>query len=162
MPPSETQRPSIFNTIKAGSAPNSLAASQEDAGYSLTTIHCCRPSYLALGRYSVAHEPDCSVADIVVEKPGARCTLATSSTSAETTWKLSDPAPSCRLQWPVGACVSLAPFGAYAAESPGSRRNAADTFDRIALPPILYLETMPWWRESAVVAVAFTIWLSSR
>ncbi|MCK1626544.1 hypothetical protein IVA87_06705 [Bradyrhizobium sp. 147] len=44
----------------------------------------------------------------------------------------------------VGAGLSLVPFAAYGAESPGSVRNAPDSFEQLALPPILYLDTMPW------------------
>lgn len=44
----------------------------------------------------------------------------------------------------VGAGLSLVPFAAYGAGSPGLARNAADAFERLALPPIPYLDTMPW------------------
>lgn len=44
----------------------------------------------------------------------------------------------------VGAGLSLVPFAALRAESPGSAARTADAFERLALPPIPYLETMPW------------------
>lgn len=56
----------------------------------------------------------------------------------------------------IGAGLSLVPFAAYGSESPGSARNEADTFERLALPPIPYLDTMPWqnWeRASATMKV---------
>ncbi|MHB0770505.1 hypothetical protein [Bradyrhizobium sp. 5.13L] len=56
----------------------------------------------------------------------------------------------------IGAGLSLVPFAAYGAESPGIDRNAADGFERLALPPIPYLDTMPWssWeRDSPTMKV---------
>lgn len=44
----------------------------------------------------------------------------------------------------VGTGLSLVPFAAYGVESFGAGRNAADGFERLALPPIPYLDTMPW------------------
>lgn len=48
----------------------------------------------------------------------------------------------------VGAGLSLVPFAAFGAESPGPAANSAaktaDSFERLALPPIPYLDTMPW------------------
>lgn len=56
----------------------------------------------------------------------------------------------------VGAGLSLVPFAAYGAESPSSGRSAVDTFERLTLPPIPYLDTMPWakWeRANATIKV---------
>ena len=44
----------------------------------------------------------------------------------------------------VGACVSLVPFAAFGAESPGFDRNQAETVHRFVLPPVPYGDTMPW------------------
>ena len=44
----------------------------------------------------------------------------------------------------VGTGLTLVPFAAYGAESPGTGRGAADGFERLALPPIPYIDTMPW------------------
>jgi hypothetical protein len=44
----------------------------------------------------------------------------------------------------VAASLSLVPVAAHGAESPDSGANAADTFERLRLPPIPYLDTMPW------------------
>ncbi|KRP89048.1 hypothetical protein AOQ72_01350 [Bradyrhizobium yuanmingense] len=44
----------------------------------------------------------------------------------------------------VGAGLSLVPFAAFGAESPGPAAKTADSFERLALPPIPYLDTMPW------------------
>ncbi|RXG96616.1 MULTISPECIES: hypothetical protein [Bradyrhizobium] len=51
----------------------------------------------------------------------------------------------------VGAGLSLVPFAAYGAESSSSAAKAADTFERLALPPIPYLDTMPWssWQRGS-------------
>ncbi|WP_025034696.1 hypothetical protein [Bradyrhizobium sp. DOA9] len=43
-----------------------------------------------------------------------------------------------------GAGLSLMPFAAFGAESAGSAPKTPDTFERLALPPIPYLDTMPW------------------
>ncbi|WP_128924300.1 hypothetical protein [Bradyrhizobium guangxiense] len=44
----------------------------------------------------------------------------------------------------VAASLSLVPAAGHGAESAGSGANAADTFERLTLPPIPYLDTMPW------------------
>lgn len=44
----------------------------------------------------------------------------------------------------VGAGLSLVPFAAFGAESSGPAAKSADTFERLALPPIPHLDTMPW------------------
>ncbi|MBH5397537.1 hypothetical protein HZZ13_06985 [Bradyrhizobium sp. CNPSo 4010] len=44
----------------------------------------------------------------------------------------------------VGAGLSLVPFAAFGAESAGAAAKTADSFERLALPPIPYLDTMPW------------------
>ncbi|MDF0579825.1 hypothetical protein GPL17_32515 [Bradyrhizobium yuanmingense] len=44
----------------------------------------------------------------------------------------------------VGAGLSLVPFAAFGAESAGPAAKTADSFERLALPPIPYLDTMPW------------------
>ncbi|MCA1363853.1 hypothetical protein I6F14_36335 [Bradyrhizobium sp. IC3069] len=44
----------------------------------------------------------------------------------------------------VGAGLSLVPIAAFGAESPGPAAKTADSFERLALPPIPYLDTMPW------------------
>lgn len=44
----------------------------------------------------------------------------------------------------VAASLSLVPVTGHGAESAGSGANAADTFERLTLPPIPYLDTMPW------------------
>jgi hypothetical protein len=44
----------------------------------------------------------------------------------------------------VVAGLSLAPAAAHGAESPASESKAADTFEQLRLPPIPYLDTMPW------------------
>ncbi|MDA9546567.1 hypothetical protein ACM43_19440 [Bradyrhizobium sp. CCBAU 45321] len=44
----------------------------------------------------------------------------------------------------VGAGLSLVPFAVFGAESAGPAAKTADSFERLALPPIPYLDTMPW------------------
>lgn len=44
----------------------------------------------------------------------------------------------------VAASFSLVPVAGHGAEGPGPGANAADTFERLTLPPIPYLDTMPW------------------
>ncbi|MDA9496209.1 hypothetical protein XI05_01325 [Bradyrhizobium sp. CCBAU 11357] len=44
----------------------------------------------------------------------------------------------------VGAGLSLVPFAAFGAENAGPAAKPADTFERLPLPPIPYLDTMPW------------------
>ncbi|MCS3761267.1 hypothetical protein [Bradyrhizobium centrosematis] len=56
----------------------------------------------------------------------------------------------------VAASLSLVPVAGYGAESPGSGAKPADTFERLTLPPIPYLNTMPWseWeRTNATIKV---------
>lgn len=56
----------------------------------------------------------------------------------------------------LGAGLSLLPFAAYGAENAGSAGTTTDTFERLTLPPIPYLDTMPWraWeRASATMKV---------
>ncbi|MCK1361895.1 hypothetical protein IVB28_24140 [Bradyrhizobium sp. 199] len=42
------------------------------------------------------------------------------------------------------AGLALVPCAARGAESPGSGGNAAETLERLTLPPIPYLDAMPW------------------
>lgn len=42
------------------------------------------------------------------------------------------------------ASLSLVPVAAHGAESVGPGQNQAETFERLTLPPIPYLDTMPW------------------
>ncbi|MBP0110609.1 hypothetical protein [Bradyrhizobium vignae] len=53
----------------------------------------------------------------------------------------------------VGAGLSLVPFAAYGAESSSSAAKAADTFERLALPPIPYLPWSSWQRGSPTMKV---------
>lgn len=61
----------------------------------------------------------------------------------------------------LGASLSLVPFAAYGAEGSASGGNAAETFERTTLPPIPYLDTMPWlkWeRANATMKVDMLLW----
>jgi len=56
----------------------------------------------------------------------------------------------------VAATVSLFPLAGHAAESSSSPAKAADSLERLTLPPIQYLDTMPWanWeRPNATIKV---------
>lgn len=44
----------------------------------------------------------------------------------------------------VGAGLPLVPFAAFGAENAGAAAKPADSFEPLALPPIPYLDTMPW------------------
>jgi hypothetical protein len=44
----------------------------------------------------------------------------------------------------VGSSLWLMPFAAYGHDGETPAPNAAAAFERIALPPIPYLDTMPW------------------
>ncbi|WFU31092.1 hypothetical protein QA635_31650 [Bradyrhizobium brasilense] len=51
----------------------------------------------------------------------------------------------------VAGAMSLAAFGAYGVESPRGAESTQGTFTGLPLPPIPYLDTMPWlkWQPAA-------------
>lgn len=51
----------------------------------------------------------------------------------------------------MGGAISLSAFGAYGVESPRDTQPAQDVFTGLPLPPIPYLDTMPWlkWQPAA-------------
>ncbi|MBR0707969.1 hypothetical protein [Bradyrhizobium liaoningense] len=55
----------------------------------------------------------------------------------------------------IGGALSLTAFGAYGMESPRAKEATQDAFAAITLPPIPYLDTMPWlkWWPAATMKV---------
>lgn len=51
----------------------------------------------------------------------------------------------------IGGAISLTAFGAYGVESPRATEATQGSFTGRHLPPIPYLETMPWlkWQPAA-------------
>ena len=62
----------------------------------------------------------------------------------------------------VAASLSLVPVAGYGAENPGSGAKPADTFERLTLPPIPYLDTMPWsgWERTTNATIKVDTLLS--
>ena len=51
----------------------------------------------------------------------------------------------------MGSAISLTAFGAYGVESPRGAEATQGAFSGLPLPPIPYLDTMPWlkWQPAA-------------
>ncbi|MGY4622418.1 hypothetical protein [Bradyrhizobium sp. USDA 4486] len=51
----------------------------------------------------------------------------------------------------MGSAISLTAFGAYGVESPRGAEATQGAFTGVQLPPIPYLDTMPWpkWQPAA-------------
>jgi hypothetical protein len=59
----------------------------------------------------------------------------------------------------LGGCLSLVSYAAQGAEISGAGTRPAAAFEQIALPPIPYLDTMPWlsWQPATATMKVDTL-----